>query len=153
MNYIESWQNILVRLIVILLGAITFFFDKYYCIMIIQNYTPIHPIFSFFVQYFIEKTFLLIFTPIFFPDDFFPKENQFKKFLLDESVDIASILGLLIYLEMIELNFCGLNFNLKKNIIIRGKEEYKNSLKIKHQIKEGDFSSSSFDDDDDDSDF
>ena len=144
LNYIESWQNILVRLIVILLGAITFFFDKYYCIMIIQNYTPIHPIFSFFIQYFIEKTFLLIFTPIFFPDDFFPKRNQFKKFLLDESVDIASIIGLLIYLEMIELNFCGLNFNLKKNIIIRGKEEYKNSLKIKRQIKEGNFSS--FDD-------
>ena len=45
---------------------------------------------------------------------------------------------------MIELNFCGLNFNLKKNIIIRGKEEYKNSLKIKRQIKEGNFSS--FDD-------
>ena len=63
---------------------------------------------------------------------------------MDESVDIASIIGLLIYLEMIELNFCGFNFNLKKNIIIRGKEEYKNSLKIKHQIKEGD---SSFDDD------
>ena len=144
LDYIESWKNMLVRLIVIILGAITFFFDKYYCIMIIQNYTPIHPIFSFFVQYFIEKTFLLIFTPIFFPDYFFPKENQFKKFLLDESVDIASILGLLIYLEMIELNFCGLNFNLKKNIIIRGKEEYKNSLKIKRQIKEGNFSS--FDD-------
>ena len=143
-SYIESWKNMLVRLIVIILGAITFFFDKYYCIMIIQNYTPIHPIFSFFIQYFIEKTFLLIFTPIFFPDDLFPKENQFKKFLLDESVDIASILGLLIYLEMIELNFCGLSYNLKKNIIIRGKEEYKNSLKIKRQIKEGNFSS--FDD-------
>ena len=67
LDYIESWKNMLVRLIPILLGAITFFFDKYYCIMIIQNYTPIHPIFSFFVQYFIEKTFLLIFTPIFFP--------------------------------------------------------------------------------------
>ena len=53
LDYIESWKNMLVRLIPILLGAVTFFFDKYYCIMIIQNYTPIHPIFSFFVQYFI----------------------------------------------------------------------------------------------------
>ena len=116
--------------------------------MIIKYYTPIHPIFSFFVQYFIEKTFLLIFTPIFFPGDLFPKENQFKKFLLDESVDIASILGLLIYLEMIELNFCGLSYNLKKNIIIRGKEEYKNSLKIKRQIREGQFSSFDIEDED-----
>ena len=45
---------------------------------------------------------------------------------------------------MIELNFCGLNYNLKKNIIIRGKDEYKNSLKINNQIREGEFSS--FDD-------
>ena len=60
---------------------------------------------------------------------------------LDEFGDIASILGLVIYLEMIELNFCGLNYNLKKNIIIRGKEEYKNSLTIKYQIREGNFSS------------
>jgi len=144
LDYIESWKNMLVRLIVNILGAITFFFDKYYCIMIIKNYTPIHPIFSFFIQYFIEKTFLLIFTPIFFPEDLFPNENQLEKFLLDESIDVASIFGLLFYLEMIELNFCGLNFNLRKNIIIRGKEEYKNSLKIKRQIKEGNFSS--FDD-------
>ena len=63
---------------------------------------------------------------------------------MDESIDVASIFGLLFYLEMIEFNFCGLNFNLRKNIIIRGKEEYKNSLKIKRQIKEGNFSS--FDD-------
>ena len=115
----------LVRLIIIILGAITFFFDKYYCIMIIQNYTPIHPIFSFFIQYFIEKTFLLIFTPIFFPEDLFPNENQLKKFLLDESIDIASIFGLLIYLEMIELNFCGFNFNLKKILLLEEKKNIK----------------------------
>ena len=100
--------------------------------------------FFFFCTIFHRKNIFIDIYSYFFPEDLFPKENQFKKFLLDESVDIASIIGLLIYLEMIELNFCGLNFNLKKNIIIRGKEEYKNSLKIKHQIKEGD---SSFDDD------
>ena len=110
--------------------------------MVIKLYTPIHVIFSFFVQYFIEKTFLLIFSAIFFSNYLFQKENQAKKFLLDESVDIASIIGLIIYLEMIELNFCGLNYNLKKNIIIRGKDEYKNSLQINRQIREGQFSSS-----------
>ena len=68
---------------------------------------------------------------------------------MDESVDTASIIGLIIYLEMIELNFCGLNYNLKKNIIIRGKDEYKNSLQINRQIREGQFSSSG----DDSSDF
>ena len=137
LNYTESWKNFLVRLIPILLGAITFFLNKYYCIMIIKYYTPIHVIFSYPVQFFIEKTFLLIFTAIFFPDELFSKQNQLKKFLLDESGDIASILGLLIYLEMIELNFCGFNYNLKKNIINRGRDEYKSSIKINYDIKEG----------------
>ena len=62
-----------------------------------------------------------------------------EKFLLDESVDIASILGLLIYLEMIELNFCGLSYNLRKNIIIRGKDEYSTSETISRKITQGDF--------------
>ena len=118
--------------------------------MIIKYYTPIHVIFSYPVQFFIEKTFLLIFTAIFFPDELFSKQNQLKKFLLDESGDIASILGLLIYLEMIELNFCGLSYNLKKNIINRGRDEYKNSMKINYDIKEGNLY---FIDDDEESEF
>ena len=88
------------------------------------------------MKFFIEKTFLLIFTSIFFPDQLFPKKNQFKKFLLDQSVDVTSIIGLLIYLEMIELNFCGLNYNLEKNIINRGKDEYRKSVTINSKIRE-----------------
>ena len=136
LNYTESWKNFLVRLIPILLGAITFFLNQYYCIMIIKYYTPIHVIFSFPIQFFIKKVFLLIFTAIFFPDELFPKENQLKKFLLDESGDIASIIGFLIYLEMIELNFWGFNYNLKKNIINRGENDYKKSIKLNAMLRE-----------------
>ena len=135
-NYFESWKNMGIRLIIIILGSLTFFFTKYYNILIINYYTPIHTIFSYSIKFFIEKTFLLIFTPIFFPDQFFPKKNQFKKFLLDQSVDVTSIIGLLIYLEMIELNFCGLNYNLEKNIINRGKDEYRKSVTINSKIRE-----------------
>ena len=135
-NYIESWQNILVRLIVIVLGMATFFLNKFFYTLIIKRYTPIHVIFSFPIQFFIEKTFLLIFTSIFFIDQLFEKENQLQKFLLDESGDIASIFGFLIYLEMIELNFCGLDYNLKKNIIIRGEEDFRISVIDNNEIKE-----------------
>ena len=143
LNYCESWKNFLVRLIPILLGAITFFLNKLYYIMIIKSYTPIHVIFSFPVQFFIEKTFLLIFTSIFFSDQLFTKENQLKKFLLDESGDVASIIGFLIYLEMIELNFCGFNYNLKKNIINRGEDEYRFSVRFNNKLKEERISSGS----------
>ena len=53
-------------------------------------------------------------------------------------------MGFLIYLEMIELNFCGFNYNLKKNIINRGIDEYKLSLSINDQLREDRLSSLSF---------
>ena len=129
-NYIESGMNLLVRSIVIILGIITFFFNKYYCTLIIKLYTPIHVIFSFPIQYFIEKNFLLIFTGIFFRDELFKEKNQLEKFLLDVSGDIISIIGFLIYLEIIELNFCKLDYNLKKNISERSDYDYRFSLGI-----------------------
>ena len=55
-------------------------------------------------------------------------ENLSGRFLADIFGDIGSIIGFLIYLEVIELNFCGLNFNLKKNIIRRGTNDYIESL-------------------------
>ena len=101
--------------------------------MIIKLYTPIHVIFSFPIQYFIEKNFLLVFTSIFFRNDLFTEENQLEKFLLDVSGDIISIFGFLIYLEIIELNFCKLNYNLKKNISARSEHDYRFSLGIENE--------------------
>ena len=45
------------------------------------------------------------------------------------SGDIICIIGFLIYLEIIELNFCNLNYNLKKNIAQRGISEDPFSIK------------------------
>ena len=122
-NYYESFKNMLVRLIVIFFGTITFFFDKYYSTLIIKLYSPIHAIFSFPVQNFLEKAFLLIFTAIFFREHLFNGENKLQKFLLDEFGDFFSIIGFLIYLEIIELHFCNLDYNLKNNIIKRSNTE------------------------------
>ena len=42
---------------------------------------------------------------------------------------VFQILGLLVFLEIIELNFCGLNKNTKRNIESREKQEYLNLLR------------------------
>ena len=42
---------------------------------------------------------------------------------------VFQILGLLVFLEIIELNFCGLNKNTKRNIESREKHEYLNILR------------------------
>ena len=148
--YYGSGKNMAVRLIIIVFGLITYFVNKYYLTLTIKNYTPIHVIFSFPIQFFIEKTFLLIYTAIFHRDKLFGERTdvkKLKKFLLDESGDIGSIIGFLIYLEIIELNFCGLNFNLKKNIIKRSESDYIESLASKMiPLKDA------FDDDSDDED-
>ncbi len=115
---------------------ITFFFDKYYSTLIIKLYSPVHVIFSFPVQFFLEKTFLLIFTAIFFNDNLFKEEGQVKKFLMDESGDIISIIGFLIYLEIIELHFCKLDFNLSNNITFRANEEIKEIKELDSFIQE-----------------
>ena len=120
----------MVRLIIIFLGMITFFSYIYYYTLIIKFYTPVHVIFAFPIQFFLEKTFLLIFSAIFFRDQLFQKENQWRKFLLDETGDIAAITGFLLYLEMIELHFCNLDFNIKRKIIKRGQEDYIGSFSV-----------------------
>jgi hypothetical protein len=47
-------------------------------------------------------------------------ENKiYVKYILDLSNDIFSFLSVIIYLELIELHFCGCDYNLRKNIIER----------------------------------
>ena len=135
-EFFGSGKDILVRVIIIILGMIVFFFLKYDTILIIKNYTLIRVIFSFPIQYFIEKTFLWIFTVIFYNDQLFSQEKQKEKFATDESGDIGAIIGFLIYLEIIQLNFCGLNYNIRKNIIYRGEKEYKIALGMNAKLME-----------------
>ena len=52
------------------------------------------------------------------------KMEYFISFLLSEISEIIAIFGYMIYLEIIELNFCGLSDNLKRKIIIKGEKEF-----------------------------
>ena len=63
-------------------------------------------------------------------------------FCIDLSSDLSAIIEFLIYLEIIELNFCGFNKNLRKNIIKRGKIDFKQnrSSSINDSLNESDFS-------------
>ena len=59
---------------------------------------------------------------------FFAKEGEDYKlqliiFIIKIIQNFFSLIGLLIYLEIIELNFCGFNFNLRKNIMKRSDED------------------------------
>ena len=125
-NFYIYFENI--NIIIILrytLIVILFFFNKYFAILIIKFFTPVHLIISFPIYYIIQKIVLIINTLI--REHSFFNETNFKfkteKFILDLTGDIVSIIGFFIYLEIIEINICKLNYNLRRYIIIRGNNE------------------------------
>ena len=84
-----------------------------------------------FIKFYFELLIIYYLNPVFvlICDEFYYaiKENivlilQFEpKFFVKISANIVAIIGYFIYLEIIELRFCGLNKNLRKNINKRSK--------------------------------
>ena len=148
--YFDDFKDIKYDLISILrtvFGSIFFYFNKYFSILIIKYLTPVHLIFSIPVYYFFLKMVLMVNTLI--RDGSFFSENRIKyigyKLILDSLGDILSTIGFLIYLEIIELNFCGLNYYLRRKISERADDEKYENLGIEKEdennIKMGNLSS------------
>ena len=123
-------EQILYEVLALILGIITFYYYKYFSIMIIKNLTPIHLILISPMYFFFFKLVLVIYNIIYkivkkgskFLDGSEMKYTKLK-FFLDISGDIFSFIGFLIYLEIIELKIFKLNYNTRKNIIRRGEED------------------------------
>ena len=110
---------------IILFAGITYFYYKYFCLIIINHLSPIHYIFSNVIFSSIKKIALPIYT-LFNVGSFFNSEhikNITAKYILDISGDFLSLIGFLVFLELIELNFCGFNINLRRKIIDRSEFE------------------------------
>lgn len=113
--------------IAILLWAITFFFFKYYSLMIIKNLSPAHLIFTIPIAFFFQKIINILYSVNDFK--FFKEDSQHIhkiKFLLDISGDVIAVVALLIYLEIIVLHFGNFDYNIKVNIMRRASQDIKN---------------------------
>ena len=114
----NNFENILF-VFLILFKIILSFFIKLYSILIINNLSPEYLICSNSIFYFISELVDTI-SCLFF--------EQFKYYKLYDVLDeLCSILGTIFYLELIEFNFCGLDFDLKRNIIKRSIREIRQS--------------------------
>ena len=110
-------NNIIFELFFLLIGIITNFLYRLFYILIIKNLNTIHIIFSNLIY-----TSLLIWIGA---AKIFNEDNTQKNFpVFKVIVNLIVIFGILLYLEMIELNFCNLNYNIKKAIIDRSIEDY-----------------------------
>ena len=59
------------------------------------------------------------------------------EFIINIVVSVFQIIGVLVFIEAIELNFCGLNRNLKKNIMFRAGNEVESIYNLQREIGSG----------------
>ena len=111
------WKDILYTLI----GGIGYNIYILFVFQIIKHLNPIYKSFFAPVTYFIQK--LILMYQI---NSNEPRKYLNSSFFIDFSSDITAIIGFLIYLEIIELNFCEFNKDLRKNIILRAEIDENN---------------------------
>jgi hypothetical protein len=128
--YIEKFSKTLSseRVLEILLNILSLlinFFCVFSKVLVIKYLSPIHTISSNSIYYILAQIMLLIINKI-KNGHFFRLNSEreienkiYVKYILDLSNDIFSFLSVIIYLELIELHFCGCDYNLRKNIIER----------------------------------
>ena len=98
-------------------------------------------LFEILMIYYLNPVYILIsdalYYMIYYLISYIIKSNDIYNFIVTISMDLVAIFGYFIYIELIELRFCGFNKNLKKLIFKRGKLE---SEKIENElinVKEG----------------
>ena len=91
------------------------FMQIYFEILTIYYLNPMYCLLLNNISYGIQRLVLFLFNI---------KMEYFVYLLLCEISEIVAIIGYTIYLEIIELNFCGLSDNIKRKIIIKGEKEF-----------------------------
>ncbi len=112
-QFFEDFKNdVIVELVTIIFGTAFNFLYYYFFLIIIKRLTPMH----------IIVVNLLIFLSFIISSLFWkPIEKSSYKYKVYIQVIMDSIIFfiILVYLEIIELHFCKLDYNLRKNISIR----------------------------------
>ena len=125
------------EIIALVFGISFFILYKFFTLKIIQQLTPVHIIFSFPIFYIFNKTYLLFLN--YFKSSQWYLDVKFakEKLILDYCSDVVSIIGYLIYLEIIELHFCRFDYNIRRNIVYRCFSK-SNKTDLNTSIKSGD---------------
>ena len=118
-NYGNNETKIWREIITVILGFFIFSFKKYFSILIIKYLTPVHVIISIPIVFFLQKVVMV--THLLESHGNFCNSSLKKKikFFLDIFGDCFSILGFLIYLEIIVLKCFKWDYNIKDNIMRR----------------------------------
>ncbi len=132
----ENKKLFIEEIIIILVGSFSFLLEYVFSLLIIKHLSPIHKIISNPLFFFSEKI-LWILIILFRKKsiiDYNSNNYIFWKFILDISGDIFYFFAIIIYLEIIELNFCGFNYDTKREISIRADNDQIENDKEKYFV-------------------
>ena len=122
-------KEMIIEIITSLIAAITYLLYIYFYILIIKYLTPVHTLFAALVYGFFVRIISLIYMSISNKNNSPSNEGNQSSILIifknifDFLSSTFTCVGLFIYLELIELKFCNLDFNLRANIMKRSLED------------------------------
>ena len=114
----KAYKELVIEILINILGTIFNFFHIFFYVLIIKHLTPVYIIFSNSIYYLFIEIYLLIYSLI-TNKILYENKNILIKHIIDISEELISLIGFIIFLELIELNFCGMNYNLRKSIMAR----------------------------------
>ena len=112
----EFWKDLLYTLI----GALGYNTYTFFFFQTVKYFNPVYKSFASPMTFLLQKLIL-----IYQINSNEPMKYLNASFFIDMTSDISAIIAFLIFLEIIELNFCGFNKNLRKNIALRSKKDSK----------------------------
>ena len=122
-------KEMIIEIITSLIAAITYLLYIYFYILIIKYLTPVHTIFATLIYGFFVRIIFLIYMLISNKNNSPSNEGNQNSILInfknifDFLSSTFACVGLFVFLELVELRFCNLDFNLRASIIRRSLEE------------------------------
>ena len=123
------YYEIIIEFFICLFGVVTHFFYSYFYFLIIKHLSTIHTIFYSLVYSFSIRIISIIIS---ISSNSFFNQGTFNIpiFIFTGISDIFAGFGICVYCEVFELNFCNLNYNLRRNIIKRGEDDLINDQNL-----------------------
>ena len=116
--------EVIIEASISLIASLSHYCYIYFYFLVVKYLSTIHIIFQSFTYSFSVRVLTFIFS--FINNTPFNQSNFYiSDFIISLISDSYAGLSIFIYLELIELNFCNLNYNLRRNIIARSEEELK----------------------------
>ena len=110
-----TWEIVRDVLIISPIYLFSQFMQMYFEILVIYYLNPIYTLMSNNIYFGISRLIYFLFNI---------NMEDFPTFIISEIAEIVAITGYIINLEILELNFCGLSDNIRKNIMDKAQQEF-----------------------------